>query len=175
MTRFNQSTRAVERARAYLADVRAGHVSFTDESAPFMSLTNHLDALLEIIDGPGSARAARVIARETLAGLPTPGQLSCGGETEESPSFWIERLQASVRQLLGATAAGLAALGEAERDTLQRALSDAIGIRAAAAAADCADCAVHPALLCAGHAGELDWVSAYRMLAHDLGIELTPS
>jgi hypothetical protein len=86
MTRFNQSARAVERARAFLADVRAGHVSFADESAPFMTLTNHLDALLEVIDGPGSARASRALARETLAGLPTPGQLSCERAVLIAPS-----------------------------------------------------------------------------------------
>ena len=51
MAEFNQSAATVERARAYLADVRAGHVSFADESAPFLILTGHLDALLDVIDG----------------------------------------------------------------------------------------------------------------------------
>ena len=42
MAEFNQSAATVERARAYLADVKAGHVSFADESAPFLALTGHL-------------------------------------------------------------------------------------------------------------------------------------
>lgn len=43
-------TQKIERARAYLADIRAGHVSFADEGAPFMTLAGHLGALLEVID-----------------------------------------------------------------------------------------------------------------------------
>jgi hypothetical protein len=45
-----------------------------------------------------------------------------------------------------------------------QALADAIVYRAAAAAAPCAECVVHPALLCVGHAAEMDWVSVYREL-----------
>ncbi|MGH3126090.1 MAG: hypothetical protein ACRDND_34370 [Streptosporangiaceae bacterium] len=40
----------IERARAYLADIHAGHVSMADESAPFTTLTGHLEVLLGIID-----------------------------------------------------------------------------------------------------------------------------
>ena len=175
MAEFNQSTAVVERARAYLSDVRTGHVSFADESAPFLTLTRHLAALLDVIDGTGDARAVRVAAGAVLAELPDAGLLRCDGEAEQSPSFWIARLQDAVRELLGSTAARLLALEDAERDALRQALTDAIGVRAAAAAQPCPDCVVHPALLCPRHAGELDWVSSYRMLAEDLGLELAPS
>ena len=114
MAEFNQSATAVERARAYLADVRAGHVSFADEGAPFLTLTGHLGAVLDVIDGTGSTRAVRVAARAVLAELPDAGQLRCDGEADQSPSFWIARLAAALRQLLGSTAARLAALEEAE-------------------------------------------------------------
>ena len=174
MAEFNQSATAVERARVYLADVRAGHVSFADEGAPFLTLTGYLGAVLDVIDGTGSTRAVRVAARAVLAELPDAGQLRCDGEADQSPSFWIARLAAALRQLLGSTAARLAALEEAERDALRQALTDAVGVRAAAAAQPCPDCVVHPALLCPRHAGELDWVSSYRMLAEDLGLELAP-
>ena len=175
MAEFNQSATEVERARAYLSDVRAGHVSFADESAPFLTLTRHLAALLDVVDGTEDARAVRMAAGAVLAELPDAGLLRCDGEADQSPSFWIARLQAAVRELLGSTAARLLALEEAERDALRQALTDAIGVRAAAAAQPCADCVVHPALLCPRHAGELDWVSSYRMLAEDLGLELGPS
>lgn len=36
-------------ARAYLADVRAGHVSFADEGAPFLTMSSHLEALLDLL------------------------------------------------------------------------------------------------------------------------------
>ena len=58
-------------------------------------------------------------------------------------------------------------------DTLRQALEDAITTRAQSAAQPCQACAVCPALLCPLHAAELDWVSLYRALAHDLGITLT--
>jgi hypothetical protein len=175
MAEFNQSATAVERARAYLADVRAGHVSFADEGAPFLTLTGYLGAVLDVVDGTGSTHAVRVAARAVLAGLPDVGRLGCDGEADQSPSFWIARLAAALRQLLGSTAARLAALEDAERDALRQALIDAIGVRATAAAQPCPDCVVHPALLCPRHAGELDWVSSYWMLAEDLGLELAPS
>ena len=60
-----------------------------------------------------------------------------------------------------------------DRDTLRQALEDAITTRAQAAAEPCQACAACPALLCPLHAAELDWVSLYRALAHDLGITLT--
>lgn len=122
----------------------------------------------------GSAHAVRVAARAVLAELPDAGLLRCDGEPDQSPSFWIARLAASLRGMLGSTATELAVLEEAELDALRQALADAVGVRAAAAAQPCPDCAVHPALLCPRHAGELDWVSSYRMLAEDLGIELAP-
>ena len=177
MAEFNQSTATVERARAYLIDVRAGHVSFADESAPFLTLTGHLAALLDVIDGTrwGDARPVRVAARAVLAELPDAGQLRCDGEAEQSPSFWIARLASSLREVLGSTAARLAVVEEAERDSLRQALTDAVGVRAAAAALPCPDCVAHRALLCPDHAAQLDWVSSYRMLAEDLGIELAPS
>lgn len=51
-----------------------------------------------------------------------------------------------------------------DRDVLRHALADAIIHRAMAAAEPCPGCTAHPALLCAAHAAELDWVSAYRAL-----------
>jgi len=51
-----------------------------------------------------------------------------------------------------------------DQDFLRQAVADAIIYRAMAAAEPCPGCAVHPALLCAAHAAELDWVSAYRTL-----------
>ena len=62
---------------------------------------------------------------------------------------------------------------DTDRDTLRQALEDAITTRAQAAAEPCQACAAYPALLCPLHAAELDWVSLYRALAHDLGITLT--
>ena len=82
MAEFNQSTAVVERARVYLADVRAGHVSFADEGAPFLTLTGYLAAVLDVIDGTGSTRAVRVAARAVLAELPDAGQLRCDGEAD---------------------------------------------------------------------------------------------
>jgi hypothetical protein len=49
-----------------------------------------------------------------------------------------------------------------DREFLRQALADAIIYRAAAAAEPCPDCPEHPALLCPGHAAEMDWVSVYR-------------
>ena len=172
MTEFKQSASLVERARAYLEDVRMGHVSFTDESAPFMTLTGYLGDLLAVIDGTGEARACRAAARRALAHLPAAGQLPCCGRPDQPVACQIDQLRAALRCLLGHTAAQLAAAGEAERDTLRQAFTDAMSVRAAAAAEPCPDCAVSPALLCPGHSAELDWVSAYRVLACDLGIEL---
>lgn len=37
-------------ARTYLDDVRAGHVSFTDEGAPFLTMASHLQELLDLLD-----------------------------------------------------------------------------------------------------------------------------
>lgn len=174
MTGLNQNAATVEGARAYLEDVQAGHVSFADESAPFMTLTGYLAALLEIIDGTGEARAYRADARTVLAGLPAPAQPCGGSRPEQDPGLWIERLQGAVLQLLGSTAAALAALDEADRDTLRQAITDAIRMRAAAAAEPCAACVTHPALLCPAHAAELDLVSAYRALAQALALEPEP-
>jgi hypothetical protein len=69
----------------------------------------------------------------------------------------------------------LTGLDDGERDTLRQALADAISVRAGIAAEPCLDCEVHPALLCPGHAAELDWVSLYRTLARDLRIVLAPT
>ena len=69
----------------------------------------------------------------------------------------------------------LTGLEYAERDTLRQALADAIGVRTSIATEPCPDCEVHPALLCPGHAAELDWVSLYRTLARDLRIVLAPT
>ena len=66
-------------------------------------------------------------------------------------------------------------LDDAERDALRHALDDAIDLRARTAAEPCPDCVTHPALLCPGHAAELDWVSLYKELAHDLRIALRPA
>lgn len=67
----------------------------------------------------------------------------------------------------------IARLDDAERDTLRQALEDAISLRTGIAAEPCPACETHPALLCPGHAAELDWVSVYRTLANDLRIVLT--
>ena len=68
-----------------------------------------------------------------------------------------------------------ASLDDTERDTLRQAIDDAIDLRVKAAAEPCRDCVTHPALLCRGHAAELDWVSLYKELAHDLRIALRPA
>lgn len=172
MTEFKQTTHLVERARAYLADVQMGHVSFADESAPFTTLTGYLEALLAVIDGTGQARACRAAARHALRQLPTAGPLPCCGLPGQPAACWIDQLQTLLRQMLGVTAAKLAEADEGERGILRQALADAIGVRAAAAAQPCPDCVTHPALLCPRHAAELDWVSAYRTLADDLDLEL---
>jgi hypothetical protein len=65
-------------------------------------------------------------------------------------------------------------LDDVDGDTLRQALEDAIGLRAGIAAEPCPDCETHPALLCPGHAAELDWVSLYRALARDLRLVLMP-
>jgi hypothetical protein len=175
MSGFNQSVAIVQRARSYLADVRAGHISFADESAPFMTLTGYLADLLDVMEGTGDTRAYRAAARATLAELSVLGQLRREGQAGERPELWIERLQGSLCQLLGSTASQLATLDDADRDTLRQAITDAIGMRAAAAAVPCPICEAHRALLCPGHAAELDWVSVYRRLGQDLGLELEPS
>ena len=69
----------------------------------------------------------------------------------------------------------LAILDDTERDTLRQAIEDAIDLRVRAGAEPCPDCVTHPALLCPGHAAELDWVSLYTELAHDLRIALRPA
>ena len=66
-------------------------------------------------------------------------------------------------------------LDDPERDTLRQAIEDAIDLRVRAAAEPCPDCVTHPALLCPRHAAELDWVSLYKELAHDLRITLRPA
>jgi hypothetical protein len=74
--------------------------------------------------------------------------------------------------MLGITAAQLAEADEGELGVLGQAVADAISVRAAAADEPCPGCLTHPALLCPRHAAELDWVSAYRTLAGDLGLDL---
>ena len=172
MTEFKQSARLVERARAYLADVQMGHVSFADESAPFMTLTGYLADLLAVIDGTGQARACRVAARHALRQLPAAGPLPCSGLPGQPVACWIDQLRTLLVQMLGVTAAQLAEADEGERGILRQAVADAIGVRAAAAAEPCPGCLTHPALLCPRHPAELDWVSAYRTLAADLGLDL---
>lgn len=106
MAEFNQSAVTVERARAYLADVTAGHESFADEGAPFMTRTRHLAAVLDVIDGTGSTRAVRAAARAVLAELPAAGQLRCDREADQSPSFWIARPAAALRHCWAAPRPG---------------------------------------------------------------------
>ena len=172
MTEFKQTTHLVERARAYLADVQAGHVSFADESAPFTTLTGYLADLLAVIDGTEEARACRAAARHALRQLPAAGPLPCCGLPGQPVACWIDQLRALLLQVLGVTAAQLAEADEEQRGTLRQAVADAIGVRAAAAAQPCPGCLTHPALLCPRHAAELDWVSAYRTLAGDLDLDL---
>jgi hypothetical protein len=172
MTEFKQSARLVERARAYLADVQMGHVSFADESAPFTTLTSYLADLLAVIDGTGQARVCRAAARHALRQLPAAGPLPCCGLPGQPASCWIDQFRRLLLQMLGVTAVQLAEVDEGERGVLRQAVADAIGVRAAAAAEPCPDCLTHPALLCPRHAAELDWVSAYRTLADDLDLDL---
>lgn len=74
MTESNQTREAIDRARAYLADIRAGQISTAGE-APFATLTGHLSALLDIIDEqwigapPPQGEQARLRA-ELLAQVP---------------------------------------------------------------------------------------------------------
>ena len=173
MTEFKQTTHLVERARAYLADVQMGHVSFADESAPFMTLTGHLADLLTVIDGTGQARACRAAARRAVRQLPAAGSLPCCGLPGQPVACWIEKLRTLLLQMLGVTAAQLAEADEAERGILRQAVADAISVRAAAAAQPCPGCLTHPALLCPRHQAELDWISTYQTLAGDLGLDLT--
>ncbi len=172
MTEFKQSASLVERARAYLEDVQMGHVSFADESAPFTTLTGYLADLLAVIDGTGQARACRAEARHALRQLPAAGPLPCCGLPGQPVSCWIDQLRSLLVQMLGVTAVQLAEADEGERGILRHAVADAIAGRAAAAAEPCPGCLTHPALLCPRHAAELDWVSAYRTLAGDLGLDL---
>jgi hypothetical protein len=172
MTEFKQTTHLVEQARAYLADVQAGHVSFADESTPFVTLTGYLEDLLAVIDGTGDARACRAAARHALSQLPAAGPLPCCGLPGQPVSCWIDQLRALLLQMLGATAAQLAEVDVGELGILRQAVADAIGVLAAAAAEPCPGCLTHPALLCPRHAAELDWVSAYRTLAGDLDLDL---
>lgn len=175
MTEFKQSARLVEQARAYLADVQMGHVSFADESAPFMTLTGYLADLLAVIDGSGQARACRVAARRALRQLPAAGPLPCSGLPGQPVACWIDQLRTLLDQMLGVTAAQLAEADEGELGILRQAVADAISVRASAAAEPCPGCLTHPALLCPRHQAELDWVSAYRTLASDLGLEPAPA
>ena len=69
----------------------------------------------------------------------------------------------------------LASMDDTERGSLRQAIDDAIDLRVKAAAEPCPDCVTHPALLCPRHAAELDWVSLYKELAHDLRITLRPA
>lgn len=172
MTEFKQSASLVDRARAYLEDVQMGHVSFADESAPFMTLTGYLADLLAVIDGTGGARVCRAAARRALRHLPAAGPLPCCGLPGQPVACWIDQLRRLLVQMLGITAVQLAEVGEGELGILRQAVADAIGVRAAAAAEPCPGCLTHPALLCPRHAAELDWVSAYRTLAGDLDLDL---
>jgi len=48
---YRKDPRAVIAAsRAYLDDIRAGHVSFSDEGAPFLVMSSHLQELLDLLD-----------------------------------------------------------------------------------------------------------------------------
>ena len=172
MTEFKQTTHLVDRARAYLADVQMGHVSFADESAPFTTLTGYLADLLTVIDGTRDARACRAAARHALRQLPAAGPLPCCGLPGQPAACWIDQLRTLLLQMLGVTAAKLAEADEGELGILRQALADAISVRASAAAQPCPDCLTHLALLCPRHAAELDWVSAYRTLAGDLDLDL---
>ena len=172
MTEFKQTTHLVDRARTYLADVQAGHVSFADESAPFTTLTGYLADLLAVIDGTGEACECRAAARHALRQLPAAGPLPCCGLPGQPVACWIDQLRTLLLQMLGATTAQLAEADKGDRGILRQALADAIGVRAATATEPCPDCLMHPALLCPRHAAELDWVSAYRTLAGDLDLDL---
>jgi len=172
MTEFKQTTHLVDRARTYLADVQAGHVSFADESAPFTTLTGYLADLLAVIDGTGEACECRAAARHALRQLPAAGPLPCCGLPGQPVACWIDQLRSLLLQMLGVTAAKLAEADEGERGILLQAVADAISVRAAAAVQPCPGCLTHPALLCPRHAAEMDWVSAYRTLASDLDLDL---
>lgn len=61
-------------------------------------------------------------------------------------------------------------LSAEHRETLGRALADAIQFRDASGF--CPRCEAHPASLCDDHAADLDLIDAYAALARALGIEV---
>lgn len=85
---------------------------------------------------------------------------------------WMFRLADALESVLGAGA-------ENTRpdlvEVLGRALADAAGYREARGSdSACADCEASPSGLCYDHAGDLDRADAYRDLARQLGLEVTP-
>jgi len=192
-------TQQIERARAYLADIRAGHVSFADEGAPFMTLSGHLAALLDIIDDQYLAfplpegEQARV-RDELLAEVPAsqrlpdpqPGDFAWAvstalvrqpGDVAQAVTEWL-RAARSGRLAVAATPeeavkTAVARLAEPQEDILCQAFADAIAYRMtrfAGGCADCADCA-DCATQCAEHQGHRDTALLYRHLASAFGID----
>jgi hypothetical protein len=82
MAEFNQNAATVERARAYMSDVRAGHVPLADESPPFLTLIGYLGVLLDVIDGTGDTPALRMAARAVLSSCRPPG--NCAATVKKS-------------------------------------------------------------------------------------------
>ncbi|MFI5065954.1 MAG: hypothetical protein ACHP9Z_18530 [Streptosporangiales bacterium] len=175
-------TQQIERARHYLADIRAGHVSFADEGAPFMTLSGHLAVLLGIIDDqwiayplPEGEQArvrdgllAEVPASQRLPD-PEPGDFAWAVATAlvRQPGDVAQ----AVTEWLRAARRESPALDDAQRATLGEALSDAITLRTVRLAARCAKCSGHEQR-CAEHTGDLDSAALYRALAQHFGIEV---
>jgi hypothetical protein len=167
----------VERARAYLADVRAGHVSFADEGiAVSMLLAGFLADVLDVLDSGGAGLADTGLGGEEpycttcgeWAGLfigmegwrhyrgdPSPG----GTRTLHSPVPGHEPVIGWRRPPV---------LTTAQLGTMLGALDDAAAARMDRAAAWCDDCRAAPDECCEGHAGDLDVADAYRQVAREL-------
>ena len=132
----------IEKARAYLADIRAGHVSFADEGAPFTTLAGFLGDLLGIIDDQclayplpegEQARVRDELLAEVPASLrlsdPQPGDFAWAvatalvrqpGDVAQAVAEWLRAARREVP-----AAAALAALagwidGQLEDETASR-------------------------------------------------------
>jgi hypothetical protein len=164
----------IERARAYLADIRAGHVSFADEGVPFMTLAGFLGDLLDVLDSGAAGMADTGLGGEEpyctacgeWAGLfigmegwhhyrgdPAPGGQRSLYDTDHAAVIGWRRLPVLTTAKLG---------------TVLAAMDDAAMSRTERAGFYCMDCSLSPAEVCQAHADDLDVADAYRQVAREL-------
>jgi hypothetical protein len=180
-------TQKIERARAYLAEVRARDLP---DEPPIIrarvagELLRHGEALLGIVDDnflpvPAAGSAKGRAAAALLAEVPESQRAT--QERDRDAAWAVSTLVASLGDDTAATvtswlrAVRREGLTGPQRETLAKVFGDAIGTWQREASAHCDDCENSAADLCDTHAADLDRADSYRALGRELGIEVSGS